>query len=407
MTHMAVFVYRARDPAGQMIRGRADAESERDLLSRLRNQGFLVLEVQKDRDLQSIMLQPGTLFSRKPGGKDLAVFSRQFATMISAGLPVVTALKVLAKQSTNLRLSRALTQIANDVEAGEGLSQAFVRQGDTFPTVMVQMIAAGEVGGILDGVLERVANQLEKEEVIRQKVRSALVYPTIVSCVAVLVVIFLMIFVVPRFVEVYADLGTELPFATQLLISTSSGVRDYWWAVAVLVAGIVLGVRQWLRTEKGAITWDGWLLKLPVFGPMIAKQAVARFARTLGGLLASGVPILKALAIVEKVVGNRVMSQAVKAALEDVRQGQNLVVPLQRSQVFPPMVLQMITIGEETGTIEKMLGKVADFFEDEVQRTAERLSASLEPVIIVGLAITVGFIVASMMMPIFNLWTAF
>ena len=404
---MAVFVYRARDPAGEMIRGRADAESERDLLARLRNQGFLVLEVQKDRDLQSIMLQPGNLFSRKPGGKDLAVFARQFSTMISAGLPVVTALKVLAKQSTNLRLSRALSQIAADVEAGEGLSAAFVRQGDTFPTVMVQMIAAGEVGGILDEVLDRVANQLEKDEVIRQKVRSALVYPTIVSSVALLVVIFLMIVVVPKFLQVYADLGTELPFATQLLISISTIMRDYWWAVAVSVAGIILGLRQWLRTEQGALMWDRFLLKVPVFGPMIVKQAVARFSRTLGGLLSSGVTILKALAVVEKVVGNRVMSQAVKAALEDVRQGQNLVVPLRRSEVFPPMVLQMITIGEETGTIEKMLSKVADFFEDEVQRTAERLSASLEPAIIVGLALTVGFIVASMMMPIFNLWTAF
>ncbi|HLN60975.1 MAG TPA: type II secretion system F family protein [Symbiobacteriaceae bacterium] len=366
-----------------------------------------MLEVQKDRDLQSIMLQPGNLFSRKPGGKDLAVFARQFSTMISAGLPVVTTLKVLAKQSSNLRLSRALAQIATDVETGEGLSQAFMRQGDTFPTVMIQMIAAGEVGGILDEVLDRVANQLEKEEVIRQKVRSALVYPTIVSCVAVLVVIFLMIFVVPKFVEVYADLGTELPFATQLLISTSTVVRDYWWVVAVAVAGVILGIRQWLHTEQGALTWDRFLLKVPVFGPMIAKQAVARFSRTLGGLLSSGVTILKALAVVEKVVGNRVMSQAVKAALEDVRQGQNLVVPLRRSEVFPPMVLQMITIGEETGTIEKMLSKVADFFEDEVQRTAERLSATLEPAIIVGLALTVGFIVASMMMPIFNLWTAF
>jgi type IV pilus assembly protein PilC len=404
---MSAFVYRARDPAGQMIKGKAEADTERDLIMRLRNQGFLVLEVEKDRDIGAMMQQQGSLFSRKATGKELAVFSRQFATMINAGLPVVTALKVLARQTGNQRLTRALTQIATDVESGESLATAFVRQGDLFPTVMVQMIAAGEVGGILDEVLARLANQLEKEETIRQKVRSALVYPTIVSCVAVLVVIFLMIFVVPKFVSVYADLGAELPLMTRGLIAVSGVFQRLWWALALVVAGGLVGLRFWMRTDNGAMARDRILLKLPVFGPMVSKQAVGRFTRTLGGLLSSGINILRALAVVEKVVGNRVVAGAVMVALEEVRQGQPLVMPLRRSGVFPPMVLEMISIGEETGTLEEMLVKVADFHEEEVQRTAERLSASIEPIIIVCLAVTVGGIVASMMMPIFNLWSAF
>jgi type IV pilus assembly protein PilC len=404
---MPAFVYRARDSGGQMIRGRTDAETAQDAVVRLRSQGFLILDIERDRDIQAVFKQQGSFFARKIGGKDLAVFSRQFATMVNAGLPVVTALKVLSRQTENPRLKQALDSIADEVEAGESLAQAFARQGDAFPMIMVQMISAGEVGGILDDVLMRLANQLEKEEMIRQKVRSALIYPIIVSCVAVLVVIFLMIFVVPRFVEVYGDMGAELPAITKLLIATSGFVQEFWWLVGGSLAFLAVGLRYWFRTEEGAMARDRALLKLPIFGPMIAKQSIARFGRTLSGLLSSGITILKALAVVEKVVGNKVVAAAVRATLEDVRQGQGLVVPLRRSAVFPPMVLEMVSVGEETGTLEEMLGKVADFYEDEVQRTAERLSSSLEPVIIVGLAVTVGFIVASMMMPIFNLWSAF
>lgn len=404
---MPAFIYRARDSGGQMVKGRLDAESEGDVVARLRNQGYLVLGIERDRDLQVVMQQRGSLFSRGVSGKELAVFSRQFATMIGAGLPVVTALKVLGRQTTHLRLQRALTQVAAEVEAGESLSAAFARQGEVFPTVMVQMINAGEVGGILDEVLSRLATQLEKEEVIRQKVRSALVYPVIVSCVAVLVVIFLMIFVVPRFVEVYADLGAELPVATRMLIATSEAFQRYFWVVGGAALLGVAGLRYWLRTERGGFLWDRMVLKLPIFGPMVAKQAIGRFARTLGGLMASGINILKALAVVERTVGNRVIAAAIRDTLDEVRQGQSLVVPMRRSGVFPPMVLEMTSVGEETGTMEEMLGKIADFYEEEVQRTAEGLSASLEPTIIVGLALTVGFIVASMMMPIFNLWTTF
>jgi len=405
---LPVYVYRARDGAGELVQGRADVGSERELIMRLRNQGLLVLGIEVERDLGVVIQQQGfTLFSRRVGGKDLAVFARQFAVMIKAGLPAVQCLRVLARQVTNQRLARALDRIGNDVESGDALSEAFARQGKLFPPVMIQMIAAGEVGGILDDVLDRVANQLEKDEILRQKVRSALVYPSIVVVVAVLVVTFLMTFVVPKFVQVYADMGSELPGPTKLLMAVSGAMRTYWYLFLLALVAAIFGLKAWWATDAGAMLRDRAILKLPVAGPMVIKSNIARFGRTLGGLLASGVPILKALAVVERVLGNRVLAAAVRDVLGEVQEGQSMVVPLRRSKVFPPMVVEMLAVGEETGTLSDMLNKVADFYEEEVQRAAERLSATVEPLIIVFLAITVGFIVVSMMLPVFNLWTMF
>jgi type IV pilus assembly protein PilC len=402
---MPVFTYRARDGAGHVIRGRADAATERELAVRLRNQGLLVVGVEADKDLQVMIRERGGLFTRLVSTAEMAIFLRQFATMINAGLPVVTALKVQVRQASNPRLRRVLTDVLNDVEAGESLSGAFGRHGEVFPPVMVHMVAAGEAGGILDEVLNRLATQMEKDEQTRQKVRSALVYPTIVSVVAAAVVIFMMTVVVPRFTELYTDLGAELPGATNMLIAASGLARRFWLFGLAAAAALWCGVRQWRQTEQGGLVWDTYWLKVPIFGPLTQKQCIARFARTLAGLQSSGVTILRALAIVERTVGNRAIGKAVLQALEEVRQGTRLVIPLQRSGLFPPMVIEMISVGEETGTVEEMLIKVADFYDEEVQRTAERLSGSLEPIVIVILAATVGFIVISMMAPIFNLWT--
>lgn len=402
---MPAWVYRARDSGGRYVRGRTEAENERDVISRLRNQGYLILNIDKDRDLQAMMQQQGGFFAKQISKADLVMFSRQFATMINAGLPVVTALKVLSRQSANPRLRRALSQVAFDVEAGEGLGTAFARQGTSFSTVMVQMIAAGEVGGILDEVLNRLAAYLEKEETIRQKVKSALVYPSIISVVAGALVVFLMVYVVPQFVQVYAEMEAELPWITAAVVRLSDFVKTFWWGAFALIAGAVLFLRYARRTERGAQLWDRMLLRLPVFGPLVTKQCIARFARTLGDLLASGITILKALTVAERTVGNRTIAAVIRESVEEVRQGQNLTVPLQRSGVFPAMVLEMISVGEETGTVEEMFKKVADYYEEEVLRTAERLSSLLEPLILVVLAVTIGLIITSMMVPVFNLWT--
>ncbi|HLO02349.1 MAG TPA: type II secretion system F family protein [Symbiobacteriaceae bacterium] len=402
---MGVWVYKLRDATGQVSTGKVEAETERDAITRLRSQG-MVLGLEADRDLQAMLKRSEGLFQPRVSGKDLAVFSRQFSTMVNAGLPVVTALKVLSGQSTNPRLGKALQMVAVDVESGESLASAFARQGALFPPIMIHLLDAGEVGGILDEVTARLATQLEKDELVRQKVKSALVYPSIVSVVAVCIVIFLMTFVVPKFVGVYEDLGAELPWLTQALIAVSHVVQKTWW---LLIGGGVLaafGLRRWIQTESGGLFWDRLLLKLPVFGILLTKQAIARFARTLGSLLNSGIPILKAMAVVERVVGNRVISHAVRGALDEIRQGATLSTPLRKERLFPPMVMEMVAVGEETGTMELMLSKVADFFEEDVQRSAERLSAALEPLIIVFLAISVGLIVISMMLPIFGLWSA-
>lgn len=399
---MPAWVYQARDSGGRLVKGKADAESQRDVTLRLRNQGFLVLEIDRDRDLQAVMQQRGGLLTRKPSGKDLAIFARQFSTMIGAGLPVVTSLKVLSRQ--NARLGRELELIAADVEAGETLSAAFSRQGSSFPPEMVQMIAAGEVGGILDEVCSRLALQMEKQEAIRQKVRSAMVYPGIVVGVSVLVLAFLMIFVVPRFAEVFEGFNAQLPLSTRILLGISGWIKRNWWFLPAIPTVAVVGIRYFLRSERGAVLWDEGVLKLPVFGPLVTKQSIAVASRTLGSLLASGITILRALAVAERTVGNRVIAGAIRDALEKVREGHNLAGPLSQARVFPPMVVEMVSVGEETGTLEEMLGKVADFYEDEVQRTAERLSASLEPLVIVFLALTIGVIVLSMVQPIFTLW---
>ncbi|MFZ5814984.1 MAG: type II secretion system F family protein [Bacillota bacterium] len=405
---MGVYVYRARTVAGELVQGRAEAESEREVIRRLRSQGLLVLGIEAERDLGVIIRQQGfLLIQRRVSGKDLAIFARQFATMVNAGLPVVQCLRVLARQTGNRRLARTLDRIATDVEAGDGLSEAFARHGRIFPPVMIHMIEAGEVGGILDETMDRVAIQLEKDEMLRQKIRSAMVYPSIVMSVAVMVVIFLMTFVVPQFVQVYADMGSDLPGPTRLLIATSELIRTYWYLCLLGAAVGLFALRTWWSTPHGSMLRDRLVLKIPIAGMMVTKSNIARFGRTLGGLLASGVPILKALAVVQRTLGNRVIAAAVRDALEEVQQGQSLVVPLRRSGVFPPMVVEMLAVGEETGTMSEMLDKVADFYEEEVQRSAERLSASLEPLIIVFLAVTVGFVVISMMLPIFNLWTMF
>jgi type IV pilus assembly protein PilC len=401
---MPVYLYRARDAVGQFVQGRIEAETEHDSVVRLRNQGFLILDIEKDRDLQVVIQQQGGIFTRKPSGKDLSVFARQFSTMINAGLPVVTSLKVLARQSANGRLRKSLAEIAANVEAGDSLATAFARQHRYLPSVLIQMTAAGEVGGILDEVFERLADQLEKEETIRQKVRSAMVYPAIVIGVAFLILIFLMIFVIPRFVEVYESFEADLPGATKLLISVSDWMQRYWWVVLLSVIGGGVGLRYFKRSERGSLLWDQWVLKVPVFGPMVAKHSIAVFSRTLGGLLSSGLTILKAMAVAERTTSNRVIAGAVHVAMDRVREGQHLATPLRQAGLFPPMVTEMVSIGEETGTLEEMLTKVADFYEDEVQRTAERLSASLEPFILVTLALMIGLMVIAMVQPIFSLW---
>lgn len=399
---MSAFTYRARNGNGVLVRGRMEATGSPEAVARLRSQGLLVVSLEPDRDLSSAISRLPVL--RRVSARELALFLRQFATMVAAGLPVVGTLRVLARQSQNRVLQKALFQAVRAVEDGETLSGAFAQTG-VFPKVMLHMVGAGEVGGMLDTVLERLASQMEREDRLRHKVRSAFVYPLAVTGIAVLVVIFLIIFVVPRFVQFFSDFGGILPLPTRLLIAASELFRQWWW-LGVAGAGLGwLGLRQWARSERGGRVVDRLILRLPAFGPMLQKYSIARFCQVLTGLMSSGVAILLALAVAERVVGNRQISGAILGALDSVRKGQGLVQPLAQSGLFPPMVLEMIAIGEESGTLETMLSKVAEFYEDEVMRSAEGLSGALEPFLIFFLAIVVGAVVVAMIAPVFDLWT--
>ncbi len=399
---MSAFSYRARTPDGRLLQGHLEAPGSREAVERLRSQGLLVLSLEPNRDLSGLL-------SRLPllnivSVAEIVLLTRQFSTMLSAGLPVVTVLRVLARQSRNQTLRRALEQALSAVENGETLAAALARSR-VFPRVMVHMVAAGEVGGILDVVMERLATQMEREEQVRQKVRSAMIYPMVVSTLAVTVVTLLLLFVVPKFVQFFSDMGGELPLPTRILLTASKFAARWWWLILTSLAGVGVGLYQLFRQEWAGLILDRLILRVPVFGDLVKKACIARLCRVLTGLMASGIPILKALAVAERAVGNRQYGAAILAALDSVRKGQSLVSPLARSGLFPPMVLEMIGIGEETGTLEKMLARVAEFYEDEVQRTAERLSSALEPLLILFLALMVGAVVIALVAPMFDMWT--
>lgn len=399
---MASFAYRARTTEGALVHGRLEAAAAGEAVARLRAQGLVVVQVERERDL-------GWALSYLPALQgvpvtELALFLRQLATMVSVGLPVVSSLRVLARQTRGRVLRAALQQAVQAVEEGQSLSAAFL-QTRVFPRVMVQMIGAGEVGGILDAVLDRLASQVEQEDRVRHKVRSALIYPAVVSLLALLVISFLIVFVVPRFVQFFSDMGGQLPAVTRGLIAASALARRWWWLLLLALAGGWAVLRTWAGSESGSLWLDRLLLRLPVCGGLVQKYNLARFCRVLSGLMGSGVPILQALAVAETVVGNREIGTAILGALDSVRQGQGLAPPLQQSGLFPPMVVEMIAIGEQSGTLEPMLARVAGHYEEEVQRLADGLSGTLEPFVIFFLALVVGAVVVAMVAPVFDLWT--
>lgn len=398
---LPAYAYRARSQQGDMVHGLVQGTSEQEAVQKLRAQGLIILSLEPDKDLRRALSFAVPTGRRLPI-KELALFCRQFATMIGAGVPIVSALRVLARQTGHRGMRTNLEAVIGDLNAGETLASAFGRRGDQFPLIMIHMIAAGEVGGILDEVLLRMATQLEKEEAVRQKVKSALIYPAVVMSLAIVVVTFMITFVLPNFVSLYGDTGASLPVPTVMLLGLSSFLRRFWGLLIPSVVAAVFGFERWRRTEKGGRAADRWALMLPVFGQLIVKQALARFCRTFGTLQQSGVPILQAMEVVERTLGNRVVAEAVAMARSRVREGQSMVPPLAASGVFPQMILEMINVGEETGTMDLMLHKVAEFYEDDVQRTSDRLQSILEPLIIVGLALVVGFIMLAMVLPMFD-----
>ena len=400
---MAAFGYTAIDAQGLELEGQINALNAEAAREQLRLRGLLAQSLAELPATGSGGLR--TAFKRvKP--KALQVFSRQFATMIDAGLNVVSALVILEEQTEDKYLAEVVSELRADVEGGLLLSQAMSRHPKVFNRLYVAMVEAGEAAGILDDVLDRVAFQIEKEAQIRRRVKGAMIYPTVVLTFATLTLIGMLLFLVPIFVGIFEQLGGELPMLTQLVVNVSNVLRDQWFIVFPSFAALVLGLRRFKRTDRGARLWDRLKLRLPfTIGQVVRKVAMARFSRTLSTLVAAGVDIIKGLEITGTTAGNSVVEDALEEVRAKVHEGVPIAEPLSENPVFPPMVSQMVKIGEETGELEKMLAKIADFYEDEVDAAICALTSIIEPIMMILVGAMVGVIIIAMYLPMFKMLT--
>ncbi|MGQ9476277.1 MAG: type II secretion system F family protein [Actinomycetota bacterium] len=400
------YTYRVRDRQGKVISGKLEADNEAVVSQRLREMGYFIIAVEEERI--PITKREIRIFQPKVKGKDITIFTRQFATMINAGLPLVKCLSILSEQTENPLLTEVIADVQHEVEMGRSLSEALSKHPNIFKDLYTSMVKAGEIGGVLDDVLLRIASTLESEDEIRRRIKSAMTYPTAMFAISILLLFVMLIFVVPIFERMFRDMGATLPFLTRIIVGISHFLAS-WKGMILLVAviGGVVMLRRWLKTPAGRRRLDSLKLRLPVFGPLLHKMSLSRFSRTLGTLVASGVPILQALEITSSTVGNVLVAEAVDNVRASVKEGESIARPLGQSPLFPPMVTQMLAIGEETGALDTMLNKVSDFYDSEVSSTVEALTSLLEPILIVFLGVVVGTIVISLYMPIFSLISQF
>lgn len=401
---MPLFGYEAVDNKGRTLKGSIEADNEQLVLSKLHEQGLHVVRVEQQRE--RTMLFSGLGKSKKPKLQAMVVFTRQFATMIDAGIPILRCLDILHTQTKDPALKTAIDSVRKDVKSGMALNEAMEKHPFVFSDLFVNMIRAAEVAGILDQILDRLATFLEKDLEVRQKIKSAMMYPVMVLVFSFLVLVAIFMFVLPRFKEIFASMNVEMPTMTKILFNASDFVIAYWWAIAGLFAGVVFALKSYVRKPKGRYQYDYLKLKVPIFGELVLKLAVARFARTLGVLVSSGVPLMRTLEIVGQTSGNQVLAQAIEGTRQSIREGQPLSAPFVATGLFPSMVTHMMDIGEESGRLSEMMVKIADFYEQEVDATIKGLTSMIEPLLIVFLGGVVGFIAISIMMPMFKLINA-
>jgi type IV pilus assembly protein PilC len=394
------YTYKVRDRHGTLITGEIAGESPDLVLSKLREMKYIPLDVKaKSSGLQ----REFHLLKPKVKLKELAIFSRQFATMINSGLPLLRTLAILEEQSEAKELKRVVGEMRLEVEKGSSLSTAMLKHPRAFSRLYVSMIKAGETSGNLDQVMVRLADTIENEVSLRHKIKSAMTYPVVVLILVTLILAAMLLFVVPTFEDLYSSLGGQLPLPTRILLAVSEAFRKFFLVFAAIFVGLAFLFRRWKASEKGRLTFDRMLLKMPIFGTLFHKAALSRFSRTLSVLNRSGVPILQALDIVADTVNNAVIAEAVKDVQSSVKEGESLATPLARHEVFPPMVVQMIAVGEETGALDVMLEKIADFYDEEVAAAVESLTSLIEPVMIAVVGGAVGTIVICLYMPLFNI----
>jgi type IV pilus assembly protein PilC len=401
---MATYAFKALDLAGASTRGEMDADDKQQVASSLRGKGLIVLDIVEKKGSADV----GDMLKRfkRIKAQELTVITRQLSTMVSSGMSLLRALHVLEEQTSNDQLKHVMSEVRKDVEAGISLSDALRKHPDVFNDLYIAMVEAGELGGILEETLQRVADQLEKDDSLRRQVKSAMMYPTLIGGFALLVLFALVTFLVPVFEKIFKDFGGQLPAITRVTVALSHLVTKQWYIGLAVIVGTVYGFRKWKSSEKGRVQWDRFKLRVPwKIGDIVQKVALARFSRTYSALIAAGVPMLQAIEITGKTAGNKVVEHAMEKVRESVKGGGSIAAPMRDEPgAFPGMVTQMVAVGEETGALETMLSKIADFYEDEVAAAVKALTSILEPLMIVVVGAIVGFIVISMYMPMFQVY---
>lgn len=399
---MAKFAWDGKIRGGQVQKGEMEAPNVAAVAAQLRRQGILPGKIkERGKGLDANISIPG--FGARITTKDLVIFTRQFATMIDAGLPLVQCLEILGRQMDKKVFKDILVDVKESVEAGQTFADALRKHPKAFDELFVNLVAAGEVGGILDVILNRLAAYLEKAQKLKKKVKSAMTYPTTIVGIALIVISVILIFVIPAFEEMFADFGSALPVPTQVVIGISNFVQNQILVIIAAIVILIFAVKKTYKTKKGRAFIDRYALKAPIFGILIRKVAVAKFTRTLGTMVSSGVPILDGLDIVAKTAGNRTIENAIYRVKQSISEGKTIAEPLEKSGVFPPMVCQMIAVGEQSGSIDTMLNKIADFYDDEVDDAVGNLTAMMEPMLMLFLGVTVGGLVIAMYLPIFQI----
>jgi type IV pilus assembly protein PilC len=398
---MKAYQWKGSVLGGKSQSGLISSPTKEEAIKMLKQRRIVVTELKEKKQKQSSLLN----FRKGFSTRDLAVYTRQFATMVNAGLPLLQSLEILSKQSSKEKLKTVSADVTHDVESGCALADALRAHPEVFDDLYVNMVEAGEAAGALDEILLRISSYVEKADALKRKVKGALTYPVIIMIVAVIVTIFMLVFIIPTFAKMFTGMGGELPLPTKVVMMMSSLLKNYWWAALVAGFGSFVGVKKYYATRKGRLVIDRLLLRTPILGDLLRKTAVARFSRTLGTLVSSGVPLLSALEITARTAGNVVITNAVLGARRSIREGETVAQPLKMSGVFPPMVTQMVSVGEETGSLDSMLNKVADFYDSEVDTSVDALTSIIEPLMIVGMGLLVGGMVVAMYLPMFKMIT--
>jgi type IV pilus assembly protein PilC len=398
---MPLFNYRAIGANGELVNGKLTAKDRSEVLAMLHEKNYRPIAVEEKRQVQEVSL---SAISGKVKTKDIAIFCRQFYTMLNSGISIIQCLDILRQQFDNKQMRGILGEIYELVQKGSSLSDAMRQYKNAFPELLVNMISAGEASGNLDTILGRMADHYENDTRLKRKISGAMVYPIVLMSVTILVVIFLLTFVLPTFIQMFTSTGVELPFMTRMLLGLSGFIRNDWYVVLGILLVLIFGIRHLLKTDSGLYFFDSLKLKLPIIKPVMVRIATSRFTRTLSTLLTSGIPLMNGMEITSKVVGNRVIEKTILDVREEIRKGYDLAGPIKRSKQFPPMVDSMIKIGEEAGSLDDALRRTADFYDEEVDMAIQRLTTMLEPIMIIFMALVVGSIIIAIIQPMFGMY---